>query len=229
MGRSTPTGDDRGPGCGVRGPLSAHNDAVAGVRRYSRALRPVPGARCRQAGFTLAAMMVIMAIMAIFLTVAVETASFQQKREKEEELIFRGNQVVEAIRLFRARFGRFPIALDELAKANPRVLRKIWNDPMTGRPDWVPVYLGEEGTTLRPLPGGLTPTPQPTPQPTPGPGTPGSQGPRGGPIIGVRSSVCGEAVKIYDGHTRYCEWKFFYDPTKLNPGIRPASAAPPSP
>jgi len=216
MGRSTPTGS-------AAARRTPSWPAGRGGERSA-----VRGPRRREGGFTLAAMMVIMAIMAIFLTVAVETASFQQKREKEEELIFRGNQVVEAIRLFRARFGRFPIALDELAKANPRVLRKIWNDPMTGRPDWVPVYLGEEGTTLQPLPG-LTPTPQPTPQPTPGPGTPGSQGPRGGPIIGVRSSVCDEAVKIYNGHIRYCEWKFFYDPTKLNPGIRPASAAPPSP
>ncbi len=163
--------------------------------------------------------MVIMAIMAIFMTVAVETASFQAKREKEEELIFRGNQVVEAIRLFRARFGRFPISLAELAKANPRVLRKIWNDPMTGKPDWVPVYLGEEGTTLQPLPGGL----QSTPAPTPSPGTPKASGARGGPIIGVRSSSCEEAVKIYNGHTRYCEWKFFYDPSKLSPAVRPAA------
>jgi type II secretory pathway pseudopilin PulG len=171
-------------------------------------------------------MMVIMAVMAIFLTVAVETASFQQKREKEEELIFRGNQVVEAIRLFRARFGRFPITLAELVKAKPRVLRKVWKDPITGQIDWVPVYLGEEGTVLKPIPGGLTPTPQPTPQPTPGAGGAGTQGPRGGPIIGVRSPSCDEAVKIYEGHTRYCEWKFFYDPAKLKPGTRPASALP---
>ena len=171
--------------------------------------------------------MVIMAVMAIFLTVAVESASFQQRREKEEELIFRGNQVVEAIRLFRARFGRFPTTLVELVKANPRVLRKVWNDPMTGRPDWLPVYLGEEGTTLQPLPGGVTPQQQPTPQPTPGPGIAAGQGPRGGPIIGVRSRVCSDAIKIYDGHTRYCEWKFYYDPNKQKTGVRPA--APQSP
>ncbi|MCX7895921.1 MAG: hypothetical protein N2447_08230, partial [Thermoanaerobaculum sp.] len=71
---------------------------------------------------------------------------FQRQREKEEELIFRGEQAVEAIRLFRARNGRFPLTLQELAEAKPRVLRKIWADPMTGRPDWVPVFLGEEGT-----------------------------------------------------------------------------------
>jgi len=77
-----------------------------------------------------------MAVMAIFLTVAVQSASFQAQREKEEELIFRGQQAVEAIRLFRARNGRFPLTLEELVKAKPRVLRKPWADPMTGVPDW---------------------------------------------------------------------------------------------
>jgi type II secretory pathway pseudopilin PulG len=178
---------------------------------------PDPGARSSQRGFTLAAMVVIMAVMAIFLTVAVETASFQMRREKEAELIFRGNQVVEAIRLFRARNGRFPMALAELATAKPRVLRKIWKDPITGKVDWIPVFLGEEGTIT--LPGGrpgATPTPGfgPEPTPTPAPGSPGQPGTGArGPIVGVRSPVCEESIKVWNGHTRYCDWKFIFDPT----------------
>jgi type II secretory pathway pseudopilin PulG len=105
-----------------------------------------------------------MAVMAVFLTVAVQSASFQAQREKEEELIFRGQQAVEAIRLFRARNGRFPLTLDELVKAKPRVLRKPWVDPMTGKPDWLPVYLGEEGGTV--VGGSPAPTPPPAPRPT---------------------------------------------------------------
>jgi len=41
----------------------------------------------------------------------------------EEELIFRGNQVVEAIRLFRARFCRFPIAHDRSCHFRQRAKR----------------------------------------------------------------------------------------------------------
>ena len=145
-----------------------------------------------------------MAVMAIFLTVAVQSASFQAQREKEEELIFRGQQAVEAIRLFRARNGRFPLTLDELVKAKPRVLRKPWADPMTGKPDWVPVYLGEEGGTV--VGGSAAPTP------TPGRGR--AAGAARGPIIGVRSGVCEDAIKIYEGRTKYCEWKFIFDPQK---------------
>ena len=191
MGRSTPTGNKavgRGPwtvdrGRGRRPPAPRRSRACGASDHRPRTTDRVSAA---QAGFTLAAVMVIMAVMAIFLTVAVESVSFQQRREKEEELIFRGNQVVEAIRLFRARNGRFPLNLGELVKAKPRVLRKI-----VERPDDRPHRLGSRfprrgGHGVRPLPGGLAPTPQPTPPPTPGPGVAGGEGPRGGPIIGVQ-------------------------------------------
>jgi len=183
---------------------------------------PVPGPRAREGGFTLAGLFVVMAVMAIFLTVAVQSASFQAQREKEEELIFRGQQAVEAIRLFRARNGRFPLTLDELVKAKPRVLRKPWADPMTGLPDWVPVYLGEEGGKV--VGGSAAPTP------TPGRGR--SPGAARGPIIGVRSRVCTEAIKIYEGRTKYCEWKFIFDAQKqTGPGkqLVPGPTPRPSP
>jgi len=169
----------------------------------------------------LAAVVVIMAVMAILLTVAVETATFQQRREKEEELIFRGNQVVEAIRLFRARNGRFPLSLGELVVAKPRVLRKKWADPMTGRPDGEPVFLGEEGETV--AGGGVGPPATPTPGLVKGT-TPGT-GAKTGAIIGVHSRSCDEAIKLYDGRTRYCEWKFYFDPNK-QAGARPPGPIP---
>ncbi len=182
-----------------------------------------------------------MAVMAIFLTVAVETVSFQQKREKEDELIFRGNQMAEGVRLFKARFSRYPIKLEELATAKPRVLRQKWADPMTGKADWVPVILGEDGTTVipTPIPGA---TPQPTVQPTPQPSdddssggstglTPhaGSSKDTRGPIIGVKSRVCENSIKLYLGHTNYCDWKFFYDPSKLQLPANPAAVTTPKP
>jgi type II secretory pathway pseudopilin PulG len=172
-------------------------------------------------------MVVLLAIMAIFLTVAVETATFQKRRENEEELIFRGNQFVEAIRLFRARNGRFPITLDELAKAKPKVIRKKWTDPVTGKFDWVPIFLGQGGTGVA-LPG-QRPVPTPTPQPF---GTPTGTGQfptaeARGPIIGVHSRSCDESIKVVDGRSRYCDWQFVFDAQKLKPQLPiPATPAP---
>ena len=192
-----------------------------GLARLDRGPRPaVRGAREAESGFTLAAVLVIMAIMAIFLTVAVQTVTFQQRREKEEELIFRGNQIVEAIRLFRARNGRFPMTLKELATAKPRVLRKVWTDPITGKVDWDPVFLGQEGINL----GGGAP-PVPTPTPTPGIGGATGGGEKVGPIVGVCSPSCADSIKVLDGRTRYCDWKFVFDPTRQG-GARPPVPVP---
>lgn len=157
-------------------------------------------------GFTLVAVVVAMAVMAILMEVAVQTVTFQRQREKEEELIFRGQQYVEAVRLFRARQGRFPLTLKELAETKPRVLRKVWLDPITGKNDWVPVFLGEEGGAAEKA-GGAVPVPTP-------PSSGERQNEARGPIIGVRSRSCKEAIKLYEGRSRYCEWKFFFDPKK---------------
>ena len=43
------------------------------------------------------------AIMSIMMTVAVQTVEFQMRREREAELIFRGEQYVEAIRVFKGK------------------------------------------------------------------------------------------------------------------------------
>ncbi|MEW6337551.1 MAG: type II secretion system protein [Acidobacteriota bacterium] len=195
-------------------PPSPH--APAGPRPTAHGPR---GAR----GFTLAGVLVIMAVLAILGTVAAQTATFQKRRENEEELIFRGQQIVEAVRLFRARNGRFPITLEELTKAKPRVLRKTWADPMTGKPDWIPVFLGQEGQALAGgegseasagaggpggLAGGSSAPPTPTPAPLLGGTDPSAAR---GPIVGVRSRSCEQSIRVWEGRNRYCDWKFIFD------------------
>ncbi len=189
------------------------------------------GAGRSEDGFTLVGLMVMLIVMAIFMGVAVESISFQMQREKEAELIFRGKQYVEAIRLFQKKYGRYPMSLKEIWKAKPRVIRKKWKDPITDSYQWGVVFLGQQGRQLRPggtpVAGGLGSLPTPTPAPTPepggdgddtfggpgapggigGPGGPGGTGARG-PIIGVYSRSKRESIKVYEGRTRYCDWKF---------------------
>jgi hypothetical protein len=50
-----------------------------------------------------------------------------------------------------------------------------------------------------------------------------------GPIIGVHSTSCKESIKVYEGRTRYCEWKFLYQEQQQQGGGRrppPASQTP---
>jgi type II secretory pathway pseudopilin PulG len=172
---------------------------------------------------------VVMALMAIALTVAVQTATFHQRREKEMELIFRGEQFVEGVRLFRARNGRLPLTLDELVKANPRAMRKKWVDPVTGKFDWVPVFMGQ-GQQVPGTGGGPTQTPAPTPAPTARPDDdeeeeggrrpPGGRGQAQqafpatdarGPIVGVHSRSRDESIRVRDGRSVYSDWAFTLD------------------
>jgi type II secretory pathway pseudopilin PulG len=170
---------------------------------------------------------IIIAIMSILMGVAVQTVEFQMKREREAELIFRGQQYVEAIRLYRLRFGRYPMRLKEIWEADPRVVRKKWKDPITDSYDWGLIFLGQEGGQIGRggAAGGQQPglPNQPVPTTTPGtgfggqpetggPGAPGSRqgGEMVGPIVGVHSTSCEESVKVFEGRTTYCEWRFVH-------------------
>jgi type II secretory pathway pseudopilin PulG len=180
---------------------------------------------------------VIVAIMSISMGVAVQTASFQMQREREAELIFRGEQYVEAIRLYKIKYGRYPMRLKEIWEAKPRVIRQKWKDPITDSENWGLVYLGQEGGAIGQQGRQLAPVQspgvagarsnRPLSTQTPGgaagrqqsdSGLPGASNDwlqggaerKMGPIVGVHSTSCDEAIKVYEGRTTYCEWRFIY-------------------
>jgi len=102
-----------------------------------RARRPSP-----HSGFTYIGLLILVAAMGLALTVVAQVWQTLQLRDKEEELLFVGAEIRSAIGRFIASTGRYPQSLEDLLKdpAYPgvrRSLRKIYRDPMTGRPDWV--------------------------------------------------------------------------------------------
>ncbi len=110
--------------------------------------RPQPHAdRDGQAGYTLAALAVAVTVMSILTAMALPVWSKAIQREKEEELIARGLQYAEAIRVFRTKFGRAPVRLQELVEVKPRSLRRLWRDPMMEDGEW---GLLLEGGPVRP-------------------------------------------------------------------------------
>jgi len=159
-----------------------------------------------EAGYTLAIFVMVIAIMAIMMAAAVEIVSFQAQREKEAELIFRGQQYVEGIRLYQQKYGRYPMRMKELWEADPKVLRQKWTDPITGSDKWGVVFQGQEGQELT-VPGGGGPRPTPT-------RTPVFErqredvGEKVGPIVGVHSLSTETSIKVYNGRTQYDLWKF---------------------
>jgi type II secretory pathway pseudopilin PulG len=174
----------------------------------------------------MAVLLVGIAVMSIMLSVAMPVWHQQMQREKEAELIFRGEQYAHAIVLFQHKYGAaLPPNVQVLLDQN--FLRKKYLDPMTGK-DFQPVYQAtnlqpgtQSGTTTTPTPGAATPpasgagptTPAPPPASAgasgPGGTTAGVSGPQGG-LIGVVSTSKAQSIRIYNGFDHYDQWAFLY-------------------
>jgi hypothetical protein len=94
--------------------------------------------------------------MAIFLSATLFLLAFaaapsilnQGRREREQQLIWRGNQYVRGIRLYFQKNGRFPQNKEELIKGtlNVHFVRKAFTDPVnTAGDDWRIIYVAPSG------------------------------------------------------------------------------------
>jgi type II secretory pathway pseudopilin PulG len=100
-------------------------------------------------GFLLVAMILAIALVLIFLAVAAPSVAKDMQREREVEMVHRGNQYVRAIRLYYIKNKHYPGSMDELVQSNNiRWLRKKYIDPMTGKDDWRIIHVGENQTTV---------------------------------------------------------------------------------
>ena len=156
----------------------------------------------------MAALLVALSVMAIVLSVALPAWSHLIRREKEEELIFRGNQYARAINLYQRKFANAsPATLDVLIEQ--RLLRRKFKDPLSPAKDgeFQLLYLNNEGTSSRGAGAALGAGAGA------GAGTGTATGstlgtkPSGG-IVGVASKNTGQSNRIFNGKTRYNEWQF---------------------
>jgi len=175
-----------------------------------------------QHGYAMAALLVGMSVAAVLMTAAMPVWKQAVRREKEAELVFRGQQYARAIGLFQRRAGpgALPPSVDVLVTG--RFLRKKFKDPITGQDFNLlsPSQGAGAGGAGVPVPGQTPQEPQPATQPSSGLGgvqPPGSviaaqAGGRGavGGIIGVASKSRESSLRIYNGRTRYNEWQFVY-------------------
>lgn len=89
-----------------------------------------------ESGYNLIALTIAVTVLNVLLAASLPLWSTAMQRDKEEELIFRGLQYAEGIRLFQRRFGRFPVRLQELIEVEPRCMRQLWRDPMMDDGEW---------------------------------------------------------------------------------------------
>jgi type II secretory pathway pseudopilin PulG len=201
----------------------------------------VPGStgheRLDDRGYILVVLLVAMGVAAIWMSAALPAWRQQSMREKELELIFRGEQYARAIALFQIKNNSYPVDIDILV--SQRYLRKKWKDPVTGedfqlvgltsgqggqttpgRGGTPTVSPGRQGTTQTPPGRSGVGTPQGTTQmPAGGPGRSPTGGVAGGQptiggqplvggITGVRSTSQATSIRVYNGQQQHNLWQF---------------------
>jgi len=141
-----------------------------------------------QRGFTMALALALAVAMGILLLKAAPNIIKEVQRENEAELIFRGEAIASALRIYFAKMHRYPKDLDEVMKVRPHILRQKYKDPMTVAGDW------EYITQVQPGASGNT---------------------EGLPIVGVRSRSTENSIRIYQNKEIYRDWKFSADQNLL--------------
>jgi type II secretory pathway pseudopilin PulG len=209
-------------------PASRHDAARASTRMRA------------DAGYAMAALLVMMSVMAVAMAAALPVWHTAATREKEAELIFRGEQYARAVVLFQRRYGNaVPPNIDTLL--NERFLRKRYKDPITGDDFQIvgpgtplPGVPGEEGPAARAVPGQLSSQGRgggQGGQPAGGRGQmamatqPGAIGPSSG-VLGVVSRSSARSLRLYNGRDRYDQWVFLGTEMSQTPGGLPGQAQP---
>lgn len=122
----------------------------------------------------LLAVMLLVTVMLTMLAIEAPRIAQEIQRDKEEELVHRGEEYAIAIRKFFHKNGNYPTSVEQLEDTNHiRYLRKRYKDPFTGEANWKMVHAGEADI---PLPKnnnpGLQGSGNPGLQGSTGPGTP---------------------------------------------------------
>jgi hypothetical protein len=152
--------------------------------------------------------------------VAIPVWKTELQREKEEELIFRGKQYAEAVRIYvQKNPGRFPASFKDLL--DKKCIRRLYKDPLGPDGQWN-VILATGGAASRAPAAGRG-------RPTGGAGIgrggatevmiaperalPAIKNPQ---ILGVASSSTDKSIKIYNDQDSHDKWLFFFgqDPKK---------------
>jgi type II secretory pathway pseudopilin PulG len=89
-------------------------------------------------------MLFLAAMLIIAMTAAAPYLTTQIKRDREIEMIHRGEQYARAVKRYYRKFGRYPGRIEDLEKTNNiRFLRKRYKDPMSADGGWRLIRFGE--------------------------------------------------------------------------------------
>ena len=134
-----------------------------------------------QRGFTMALALAVAVVMGLMLMKVAPDIRAEVQRENESELIFRGEAIAGALKVYSTKMGRYPMNLEEVMKMRPHILRQAYKDPMTTSGEWEFITQVQAGA---------------------------SGNKEGLPIVGVRSRSTLNSIHIYQNKTLVRDWQF---------------------
>ena len=162
-------------------------------------------------GYAMAGLLVMLGVMGILSSMLLPVWNQAAKREREAELVFRGEQYARAVELYQRRYvGANPP--DFATMVEQRFLRKMYADPMTENGEFQVVYFSQMADVL----GG------PATADRPGESTSDATGGarvvepirfgdgQDGGVVGVVSRSDKESLRLYNDRDKYNEWAFVY-------------------
>jgi hypothetical protein len=105
----------------------------------------------RQSGFTMLMVMFMVASMLIVAAAVTPSVLTEGRREKEAEMVWRGQQYTRAIGLYYKKFGKYPTKIEDLTHQTNgvRFLRQAYTDPMNKEDgSWRFIYVGPNGQLI---------------------------------------------------------------------------------
>ena len=164
-------------------------------------------------GFAMGALLVSLFVMSLLMAMALPVWHHAAQREREAELIFRGEQYARAIALWqRQRPGSVPQDIETLIEE--RFLRKRYRDPVANDGEFRILLQPDVATITADQNAVAENTTEPASEQQPpnsvGIGQPG--GVAGG-IVGVVSTSTDPSIASYKGRNRYDEWIFIHSAT----------------
>jgi type II secretory pathway pseudopilin PulG len=102
-----------------------------------------------EAGFTVLALLIAVAVINIALGVATVQWSAVMKRQREIELVWRGEQYARALVCYQEQEETLPTELEQLVKA--RCIRRLYADPVSKSGGWRVIRAAELGSAAEEL------------------------------------------------------------------------------
>ncbi len=165
----------------------------------------------KEEGYAILLVVFLAAMVAFALAAAAPSVLTKRQREREKELLFRGEQYKRAIGLYHRKFNRLPMKVKDLLHTNGlSFLRRPWPDPMTKEGEWRLLRLGPGGQIVGSLATASAQARGPLGR---GASTPGSSsGIETLPLIGVASQSTQQSFYVYNDQESYQLWEFVYNP-----------------